>query len=112
MKTIKLLKISVVFQMFFVFSCIFPIVCFAINRYFGIHALVGIGEILSLCLVFNPTGLLTLVIGMSLYLYEKENQDFKKIIGRKWIWFILFFVMDTLLYLASGGMIVLLTGGV
>ena len=48
----------------------------------------------------------------NVYLIILNNEDFKKIIGKKWIWFIVFFVIDTFLYLACGGMMAVLTGGV
>ena len=62
--------------------------------------------------IINPTGILTLVLGMSFYSSEKGNEDFKKIFGKKWIWFIVFFIIDTFLYLACGGMMAVLTGSV
>ena len=110
MKTIKWLKTSVVLQIIYVLFCISSTVCFAINHYLDMHIFFDIGLILTYGWIINPTGILTLKRGLSLYFSEKSNEDFIKIIGLKWIWFIVFFVVDTLLFLMCGGMMVALTG--
>ena len=111
MKTIKWLKISIILQSIYILSCIFSTVCFAINRYFGIYKFFSLGMLTTPGWMLNPTGILTIALGLSFYFSEKGNEDFKRIIGKKWIWFIVFFVIDTFLYLACGGMMAVLTGG-
>ena len=111
MRTIKWLKISIILQSIYIFFCIFSTICFAINRYLGIYKFFSLGLLSTYGWIINPTGILTVVLGMSFYSSEKGNEDFKKIIGKKWIWFIVFFIIDTFLYLACGGMMAVLTGG-
>lgn len=112
MKTLKFLKISIVLQSIYLFFCIFSTVCFAIYGYFGIDNFFRLGNLLVPGWMLNPTGILTITLGLSFYFFEKGNEDFNKIIGKKWIWFIVFFVIDTFLYFICGGMIAVLTGGV
>lgn len=111
MKTIKWLKISIILQSIYIFSCIFSTICFAINHYLGRYKFFSLGMLAIPGWLLNPTGILTIALGLSFYFSEKSNEDFKKIIGKKWIWFIVFFVIDTFLYLACGGMMAVLTGG-
>jgi len=47
-----------------------------------------------------------------IFFSEKGVEENRKIIGNKWIWFILFFVIDILLYLTAGVLTVAFTGGV
>ena len=112
MKTIKWLKISIVLQSIFAFFCIASSVCFAINRYFDLRIFFTLGNLLIYGCIINPIGLISIVVGIILFFSEKGKDENRIIVGKKWIWFVVFFVMDTLLYLASAGMMVLLTGGV
>ena len=112
MKTIKWLKISAVLQAFFVFFCLSSSVCFAINRYLDIPIFFSLGNFLIYGWIINPIGLITLVVGLILYFSEKSVIENRTKIGRKWIWFVLFFVFDLLLYLTSAVLTVVFTGGV
>ena len=112
MKTMKWLKISVILQVVYVFFCISSISCFAVTRYFDADGFFALGNILIYGWVINPTGFVTLIIGLIFFFAEKGIEDYRKIIGKRWIWFILFFVFDILLYLTSLFLLVFLTGGV
>ena len=112
MKTIKWLKTSIVLQSIFAFFCIASSLCFAINRYFDLRILFTLGNILIYGWIINPIGLISVVVGLVLFFSEKSNNEHCKIIGKKWIWFIVFLVIDILLYLTAGVLTVAFTGGV
>ena len=65
MKTIKWLKISIVLQSIYIFSCIFSTVCFAINHYWGIYKFFSLGMLAIPGWLLNPTGILTIALGLS-----------------------------------------------
>ena len=112
MRTIKWLKTSIVLQSIFAFFCIASSLCFAINRYFDLRILFTLGNILIYGWIINPIGLISVVVGLMLFFSEKSNNEHRKIIGKKWIWFIVFLVIDILLYLIAGVLTVAFTGGV
>ena len=62
--------------------------------------------------IINPIGLITLIVGLILYFSEKSVPDNQIKIGFKWIWFVMFFIIDLLLYLTSAVLSVVFTGGV
>ena len=111
MKTIKWLKISIILQSIYAFFCVFSTVCFVINRYYGIRKFFDLGILTTPFWIINPIGIVTIVLGLTYYFTERNKEDAKKIIGKKWIWFIVFFIIDTLLYFTCGGLMVVLTGG-
>ena len=112
MQTIKWLKASVVLQSIFAFFCIASSLCFAINRYFDFGIFFALGNILIYGWIFNPIGLISVDVGLVLFFSEKSNNEHRKIIGKKWIWFIVFLVIDILLYVTAGVLTVAFTGGV
>ena len=112
MKTIKWLKTTIVLQSIFAFFCIASSLCFAINRYFDLRVFFSLGNILVYGWLINPIGLISVVVGFILFFSEKSNDENRKIIGTKWIWFIVFFIIDILLYLTAGMLLVVFTGGV
>lgn len=112
MKTIKWLKVSVILQAIFVFFCISSLLCFVVNRYMDIDIFFSLGNILLYGWIINPIGLIILIVGLILYFSEKRVPDKRTKIGRKWIWFVLFFIIDLLLYLISAVLTVVLIGGV
>ena len=112
MRTIKWLKTSIVLQNIFAFFCIASSLCFAINRYFDLRIFFTLGNILIYGWIINPIGLISVVVGLVLFFSEKSNNEHRKIIGEKWIWFIVFLVIDILLYVAAGVLTVAFTGGV
>ncbi|WP_458464078.1 hypothetical protein [Paenibacillus sp.] len=112
MKTIKWLKASIFLQIIYAFFCIFSTICFAINHHWGIYNFFSLGMLSAYGWIINPTGILTIVLGLSFYFSEKGKENAEKIIGRKWAWFVWFFIIDTLLYITCGGLMVIFTGGV
>lgn len=112
MKTIKWLKTTIVLQSIFAFFCIASSLCFAINRYFDLRVFFSLGNILVYGWLINPIGLISVVVGFIFFFFEKSNDENRKIIGKKWIWFIVFFIIDILLYLTAGMLLVVFTGGV
>ncbi len=112
MKTIKWLKTSIVLQSIFTFFCIASSLCFAINRYFDLSIFFTLGNILIYGWIINPIGLISVIVGLIFFFSEKGVEENRKAIGKKWIWFILFFVIDILLYLTAGVLTVAFTGGV
>lgn len=112
MKTIKWLKTSIVLQSIFAFFCITSSLCFTINRYFDLRIFFTLGNISVYGWLINPIGLISVVVGFILFFSEKSNDENRKIIGTKWIWFVVFFIIDILLYLTAGMLLVVFTGGV
>lgn len=112
MKTIKWLKISAVLQAVFAFFCFSSIACFALNRYLDIPALFSIGNLLVFGWILNPIGWVTLILGLVFYLLERRIPENRQRLGHKWIWFVVGFVVTTMLYLTTAVLTVTLTGGV
>ena len=100
-----MVKTSIVLQSILAFFCIASSVCFAINRYFDLRIFFTLGNVLIYGWIINP-------IGLIIFFSEKGVEENHKIIGNKWIWLILFFVIDILLYLTAGVLTVAFTGGV
>ena len=109
MKTLKWLKKSILLQTIYVFCCIASSLCFAPEHYFKIYFCLGLGVLFMYgwCI-----GLITVIRGFSIFFSEKKNERDRKIIGKKWLWFIVFFLADTLLFFFAGGLMVQFTGGV
>ena len=94
MKAVKWLKASIVLQSVFAFFCMASSCCFAIHRYFDLDVFFSLGNILVYGWIVNPIGFISVVVGLILFFSEKGVAENRQIIGKKWIWFILFFVVD------------------
>ncbi len=105
MKTIKFLKLAIWMQIVFYVICATSILCF----YFDHNS---IGIILSYFWIINPIGPVCCAVGLIKSISERKDIQSRKIIGNKWIWFIILFVITTCVYLISGGLMVIFTGGV
>jgi len=112
MITKTLMKVSIIFQSFFCFFCISSLLCFAVSYYLDIRAFFEIGCLLNFGWILNPTGFLNVAVALPISLCEKSNEKEQKTVGKKWVWFIIFFLIDTLLYLITGVLMVILTGGI
>lgn len=112
MKTIKWLKTSIVLQSIFAFFCISATLCFAIHSYSDLDIFFSLGNILVYGWIINPIGLISVIVGLKFFFSEKRADEHRKIIGKKWLWFILFFIIDIILYLTAGVLMVVFTGGV
>ncbi len=112
MKTLKWLKLSFIWQAIYVVFCVASITCFEIYHVNDQRLLFNIGMLLILGWFANPVGIVTPIVGMTNYFIEKKNTENKAIIGWKWIWFIMLFLFDTLLYMLAGARFVNITGGV
>ena len=109
MKTIKWLKKSIILQIIYVFCCFASTLCFALLHHFEIYGFLGLGVLFMYgwCI-----GLITVIRGFSLFFSERKNERDRKIIGKRWLWFLAFFLVDTLLFLIAGVLMVHFTGGV
>ena len=109
MKTIKWLKKSIILQIIYFFCCFASSLCFALSHYFKIDFCLGLGILFMYgwCI-----GLITVIRGFSLFFSERKNERDRKIIGKRWLWFLAFFLVDTLLFWVAGGLMVHFTGGV
>ena len=90
-------------MVFFVFFCIASTVCFAINRYFDIRTFFSVGMILTCGWIINPIGIISFIVCLSMFLSERNNQEAKQVIGKKWIWIFVWPIITTVLYLYAGG---------
>lgn len=111
-KTIKWLRISIILQVIFTSFCISSLICLLIHKYFNIDVFFSLGNVLIYGWIINPVGLITLITGLILFFIDKKDIKNSTVIGKKWIWFILFFIFDIILYLISGVLLVTITGGV
>ena len=112
MKTVKWLKISIILQSIFAFFCIASSLCFAINRYFDLRSFFILGDVFIFGWIINPIGLISVIVGLIMFFCERDDVENRKIIGNRWVWFVLFFVVDVLMYLTAAILTVALTGGV
>ena len=112
MKTMKWLKISAVLHALFAFFCLSSTLCFVIFRETDEWTWFAIGGILMYGWIVNPTGPITLIVGLKRFLSERRIPEYRKLIGKRWLWFGAGFVFDLLLYLAAIMAMVVLTGGV
>lgn len=112
MRTLKWLKTAAVLQAVFVFSCVSSNVCFALYRRLDMRIFFNIATVLLYGWMVNPTGPLTLIVGLKRFLSERPNSEYCEQIGKKWLWFPVWFVFDLLLWIVSSVVMVTLTGGV
>ncbi len=112
MKTLKCLKITSILQCIFCAICIACISCFAISRWFDSRLFFDIGNILAAGWIFNPIGIISLVLCLCMFLIEVWNPAERQRIGAKWIWIFVWPVITTVMYVLSGGSLVFFTGGV
>ena len=112
MKTLKALRISSVFQAVYCFFCVLSSVLFLIYKSTDMDILVGLGVLAMYGWSINPVGPVTLAVGMVLFSGERKDPVQKERIGKKWLWFIAWFVIDTVLWVLAGGLMVGITGGV
>ena len=101
MKTIKWLKISIVLHCIFSLFCSASSLCFAIHRCFDLRIFFTLGNFLVYGWIINPIGFISVVVGLIFFFTEKGKEENRKIIGKKWIWFAVFFVIDILLHKIS-----------
>ena len=105
MKTIKFLRLAVLLQIVFYFICAASI----LYLYYGYF---GIGHFLLSLWMLNPVAPICCVIGLITAHTERKDSHSRAIIGKKWIWFILLFLITTCVYLISAVLLVSITGGV
>ena len=112
LKILKVLKNTSILNGIFCFCCITSNVCFAINHYYGIYTFFGIGLILLYGWIFNPFGIITFIWSLKVYLKERKLPDAKKIIGLKWIWIVVWFIITIVFWGFGGCVFIYFTGGV
>lgn len=112
MKTLKILKLTAILNGIFCLCCIASNICFALHRYYDIHPLFGIEGILLYGWFVNPVGIITFTRGLAIYKEERKIPEEKKIIGLKWIWIFIWFIITIVFWLFGGVLFVYLTGGV
>ncbi len=112
MKTVKALKITSVLNSIFCLFCIASTICFAVNRYFDLRVFFDIANILVYGWIINPVGIISFVVCLVLFLFERKESEAKQVMGKKWVWIFIWPVMTTVLYLTAGVLTVAFTGGV
>lgn len=110
MKTIKFLKRSVILHTIYCVVCAISLACFYFDHH-TIGTLHSIGILLSYLWVINPMGIICLIIGLSKFFKERKDEEARKIIGKKWLIFILMFVAVTCVYFVSACTLVGIIGG-
>lgn len=112
MKTLRMLKITSILNGIFCFYCIVSNVCFAIYKYYDIYTAFGIGIILLYGWMLNPVGIITFIRGLAIYKEERKIPEAKRIIGLKWIWIFIWFIITVVFWFLGGVIFVYFTGGV
>lgn len=112
MKTLKRLKVLTRFQILYCICCLLSCVCWWVYDAARSDWTLFLGILSMYGWCFNPIGPITLVMGLRTYLQERRNLLMRERIGIQWIWFLIWPVIDTVLYVVSAGMMVEVTGGV
>ena len=111
MKFIQRFGFPGVLQILFVFCCISSTVCFAVSGFTDVGFLFTVGNVLIFGWILNPTGAIMLVLGIGKML-KKDGADNQSNSRNQGSWYLLFAVVDLLLYIAAAILTVVFTGGV
>ena len=112
MQTIKALKAAAVWSCVFCASCILSTVCFAVDECYDVKVLFVIGVITVYGWMVNPFAIISCFRSLKIYLAERKKPDCKQMIGRKWVWIIVFPIITTVFWLLGGLLFIKFTGGV
>lgn len=112
MNTLKRLKRLTIFQILYCSFCVLSCIFFWIYESTENDRLLSLGILSMYGWCVNPIGPITLIGGLRTYWKERKNEEDRNLIGIKWIWFLIWPVIDTVLYVVSAGMMVGITGGV
>ena len=117
MKTLSFLKRSAILQAFFCAVCAVSLLLaysehanWTIGKSMHLSVL-GIFVFFVLCL-FNPVGPVCLILGLVKSNRERQDDEARRLIGNKWIWFVVMFLITTFVYVLSMILLVQITGGV
>ena len=110
--TLKWLRVSIALQIVYGCACIVSTICLMIHPHYPYDFLRIITAILFPLWVFNPSAWIILFFGLTLFLIERKDPEKRKRIGKKWLWFIAFFLLDTAMWIGATGLVVEYTGGV
>ena len=112
MKTLKWLRVSIALQIVFCISCIVGTICMILLAHYPYNILSFIACILFPLWELNPSAWIILFYGLTLFLIERKDPEKRKQIGKRWLWFIVFFLFDTVMWLCAGYLLVTYMGGV
>lgn len=118
MRTRKVLKITSVLNGIFCLLCVASTVCFAISDYLYAHHMaswdifLNIAGVLALGWAVNPAAPISFVIGMIIFCMEYRQPENRPLIGKKWIWILVWPVITTIFYFAALIFAMAFTGGV
>ena len=112
MKTIKALKITSALQIIFCLFCIAATICFGICRYADSSQAFQIANILTYGWIVNPIGPVSFIICGAFFLIERKQPEHRQLIGKNWVWIIVWPVITTVFYFAASILMVAFTGGV
>jgi len=105
-KTKTWVKVVFILQAIYTFCCVSSILCSVAHLHFHSFILSSLLVILFYGWGLNPVGLIFL------FSSAKQSEENRKLIGKKSLWFIAFFLIDTALYLCAAFLFVEATGGV
>ena len=112
MKTIAFLKRSFILQIIFCAICAVSLLLLYGGVHSGNNHLTNAGHVVTYFWLFNPVGLVCLIVGLVKAFREKKDPKARKVIGDKWIWFIVMFLVTCWVYLTAAALHVQITGGV
>lgn len=94
MKIKKWGKVAIILQAIYTFCCVLSIFHSVVpTRFYS--------RIFFYGWVLNPIGLILLVFGLFLFFSAKRSEENRKLIGKKWLGFIAYFLIDAMLYLIT-----------
>ena len=117
-KTIKYLKRTKYLTLLYFLFCFISIMLFVIHDYqqttfnYFNRKLFGVAALSVYLWMVNPMALIVSVVGLKHYIKERKELEKRILIGKKWVAFVLWSVASVLAWLVSGGLFVVLTGGV
>ena len=112
LKTLKALKNVTIFNCIFCISWLVSIICLYVYNRYDVRVFLDIGVLSVYGWMVNPLGLIFCYRALKAYLSERKDPAYKQMIGKRWIWILIWPVITTVIWVIGGGLFVLFTGGV
>ena len=114
-RTLKYVKNIRVLLSIYVISSFLPDVLFLLSNIFDNRFLFEIADLFMRLMIINPVTVIMLimsVLGISSYIQERKNQEYKNYIGKKWLWCIFCYAIQIFIFFTALVFMVAITGGV
>ena len=113
-RTLKFIKWTKLLTLIYIFLCIFSLIVIYISRFPVLHNTRYFEWAASTLLIWclNPMVLIISLLGIIKCLNERKNAEKRKIIGKRWVWFIVCNIITFFVWFTSIIFWVYFTGGV